>query len=412
MADERDVYVDGVVAGDLGYMWESCCSLLFSPSDLQHRPRAKVHAVVRRHMDTLYDERSPDYWYLYAPAANVRKRLKIQGYTPQLCRKLWDAGYREHLERIESMASTYEEHGLHDELAACRAWTYESWQADYFRSARERSIDYLLGPAGMLRYEIPDPYACLAIQIDALQPRAIWMDLTDLYEGEFDPDLSLAANLDQRYLDEREEDGPIGKILILTEGKSDSKLLSAALAALYPEYCDIYDFVDFAGFKIEGGASPLARMVKSFAGVKQQIRILALFDNDAAGHEALMSLAKVRFPRNIRLMALPEMALGRRYPTIGPEGLRPMDINGAACSIELFLGREALGLGEGGLSPIRWSQWNARAERYQGELDRKDAVGARFLEILKGGDSSRRLRKRLPEMDQLLQAIFAAFAPS
>lgn len=411
MSDERDVYVDGIVAGDLGYMWETCSGLLFSKFDLHHRPRPKVHAVVRRHMDPQYDELRPEFWYLHAPAANVRKRLEIQGYTPQLCRKLWETGYREHLEGIERMASTYEAHGLHEELAACRAWTYESWQDDYFRKVQNRSIDYLLGPAGMLRYEINDPFACLAIQIDALHPGAVWMDLTDLYEGEFDPRLSLAANLAQRYVDEREEDGPIGKILILTEGKSDSKFLSAALAGLYPELCDIYDFVDFEGFKIEGGASPLARMVKSFAGVKQQIRILALFDNDAAGHEALMSLAKVRFPRNIRLMALPDVALGRRYPTIGPEGLRPMDVNGAACSIELFLGRDALGLDDGTLSPVRWSQWNARAERYQGELDRKDAVGSRFLELLKGGDSPRRLRKRLPEMNQLLQAIFAAFAP-
>ena len=258
MSDERDVYVDGIVAGDLGYMWETCCSILFSEFDLHHRPRPKVHPVVRRHMDPLYDELRQEFWYLHAPAANVRKRLEIQGYTDQLCRKLWETGYREHLEGIERMASTYEEHGFHEELAACRAWTYESWQEDYFRNVQNRSIDYLLGPAGMLRYEINDPFACLAIQIDALCPQAVWMDLTDLYEGEFDPHLSLAANLGQRYVDEREEDGPIGKILILTEGKSDSKFLSAALASLYPEFCDIYDFVDFEGFKIEGGASPLA----------------------------------------------------------------------------------------------------------------------------------------------------------
>lgn len=209
-------------------------------------------------MDPLYDEVRPDFWYLYAPAANVRKRLEIQGYTAQLCRKLWEHGYREHLESIERMALTYEEHGLTEELAACRSWTYDSWQEDYFRSASTRSIDALLGPSGMLRYEISDPFACLAIQIDALQPQAVWMDLTDLYEGEFDASVSLTTNLAKRYSDDREEDGPIGKILILTEGKSDSKLLAAALAALYPEFCDIYDFVDFEGFKIEGGASPLA----------------------------------------------------------------------------------------------------------------------------------------------------------
>ncbi|CAH0356377.1 hypothetical protein SPH9361_04042 [Sphingobium sp. CECT 9361] len=363
-------------------------------------------------MDPLYDEVRPDFWYLYAPAANVRKRLEIQGYTAQLCRKLWEHGYREHLESIERMALTYEEHGLTEELAACRSWTYDSWQEDYFRSASTRSIDALLGPSGMLRYEISDPFACLAIQIDALQPQAVWMDLTDLYEGEFDASVSLTTNLAKRYSDDREEDGPIGKILILTEGKSDSKLLAAALAALYPEFCDIYDFVDFEGFKIEGGASPLARMVKAFAGVKQQIRILAVFDNDAAGHEAMMSLSRVQFPRNIRLMTLPDIPFARRYPTIGPEGLRPMDVNGSACSIELFLGKEALVIADRALSPVRWSQWNARAERYQGELDRKDAVATKFLELLQSGDSPRRLRKRFPEMHQLLQSIFRAFAPA
>jgi 5S rRNA maturation endonuclease (ribonuclease M5) len=82
--------------------------------------------------------------------------------------------------------------------------------------------------------------------------------------------------VDQEYIETTE------KILILTEGRSDTQILSFAINAMYPEYADLFQFVDFDEFSISGGASMLTKVVKSFAGVRMKQPILILFDNDAA----------------------------------------------------------------------------------------------------------------------------------
>ncbi|MFA1672067.1 hypothetical protein ACDY97_04420 [Rhizobium mongolense] len=86
-----------------------------------------------------------------------------------------------------------------------------------------------------------------------------------------------------------------------------------------------------------------------------------------------------------------------------------MDINGAACSIELFLGRAALSDENGNLRPVRWSSWNKAASRYQGELENKNAATAQFLIAMKSGATPPQLRRKFKDMDGLLKAIFAGF---
>ena len=39
---------------------------------------------------------------------------------------------------------------------------------------------------------------------------------------------------------------------------------------------------------------------------------------------------------------MPDIELANNYPTIGPNGEEYMNINGRACSIELFLGKDVL----------------------------------------------------------------------
>src|SRR5262249_20950434 len=135
-----------------------------------------------------------------------------------------------------------------------------------------------------------------------------------------------------------------GKITLLTEGITDSRILRASLEAFYPEARNLYSFVDFEGFRVEGGASPLARLLRGFAGAGLRDRFIAIFDNDAAGHEAVALLKSVVLPPNIRAITLPDLEFARAYPTVGPTGNVRADINGSAASIEIFLGEEALTL--------------------------------------------------------------------
>lgn len=86
-----------------------------------------------------------------------------------------------------------------------------------------------------------------------------------------------------------------------------------------------------------------------------------------------------------------------------------MDINGAACSIELFLGRPSLLGAEGQLQPVRWSSWNKNAGRYQGELENKAAVTDKFINAMRSGDTPAKLKAKFKDMNELLGSIFRAF---
>ena len=78
---------------------------------------------------------------------------------------------------------------------------------------------------------------------------------------------------------------------------------------------------------------------------------------------------------------LPDIELGRSYPTIGPQGTHDSDINGKACGIELYLGKTALSSASG-LRPVRWTGKDQKMGVWQGEIDNKIAVRESFLEEL------------------------------
>ena len=167
--------------------------------------------------------------------------------------------------------------------------------------------------------------------------------------------------------------------------------------------------MDFEGFKVEGGASPLAKLLRGFAGAGLTDRYIAIFDNDAAGHEAFALVKSVALPPNIRAITLPDLEFARNYPTVGPTGKVNTDINGSAVSIETFLGRDALNR-DGKLRPVRWSQWNNGAKRYQGEIEGKPEVCERYLAVIKEIKNPKVLRRKFADMDALLCTIFGIFA--
>ena len=123
--------------------------------------------------------------------------------------------------------------------------------------------------------------------------------------------------------------------------------------------------------KPELSASALARTVKQFsaAGVSQPV--VALFDNDTTGHKERDTVPVRALPPNIKLATLPDLALAREYPTLLPPPAPPgsiltENINGRACSIEIYLGVDVL-TSNGTLEPVQWSR-NPAGQRLQGSL--------------------------------------------
>ncbi|MGA6160758.1 hypothetical protein ACPEIC_46475 [Stenotrophomonas sp. NPDC087984] len=178
-------------------------------------------------------------------------------------------------------------------------------------------------------------------------------------------------------------------LVVLTEGRSDVAILEPAFAMTYPHLKDLVRWMDFA-HRPAGGAGPLASTLRTFAAAGIANRVVGLFDNDTAGCDALRALQPDRLPANVKALCYPDLALGRHYPTIGPptcdapEGRHGnADINGAACSIELYLGRDLLMREDGSLSPVHWRSFVPGMNRYQGEIMNKAELQQAFRRKLR-----------------------------
>jgi hypothetical protein len=108
-------------------------------------------------------------------------------------------------------------------------------------------------------------------------------------------------------------------------------------------------------------------------------------------------------------MTLPRSEVGSAYPTTGPQGTTIMDVNGLACSIELYLGRAALTTSTGELSPVRWTGYNAKMSRYQGAVEGKSGIVDRFLSTVVSCSSPEEARTAYPDLASVIDMISSAF---
>jgi hypothetical protein len=216
-------------------------------------------------------------------------------------------------------------------------------------------------------------------------------DLTALaVDGYFEADEDLFGYAE--YLIDREKLD--SRIVVLTEGSTDKCFLERSLTILYPHLAPYFSFMDFEGTKMPGGASVLGQLVRAFAGAGIANRVLALFDNDTAGNVAVDGLSRINLPANLRVRQLPTSSLAENYPTIGPTGLSKMDVNGLACSIELFLGEDVLRNDDGTLAAIQWTGFEPKLRQYQGEITNKNEIQERFRKKLSACERNREVSKK------------------
>lgn len=192
------------------------------------------------------------------------------------------------------------------------------------------------------------------------------------------------------------------KIIVLTEGKTDVEFISRSIKKLYPHLKNYYHFIDFQEYRIESNASALVKLVTAFAAANVKHPIIALFDNDTTGIMEMNKLNTKYLTENIRVLKFPDISLAKKYPTVGPTGKKIMNINGLACGIEMYLGKDIL-TKEEKLIPIRWKNFNEKEQKYQGEIIEKTFVQKEFRKKLKSSSNEGFL-----EMDCLLNEIFNA----
>ena len=124
----------------------------------------------------------------------------------------------------------------------------------------------------------------------------------------------------------------------------------------------------------------MVKMLRAFAAARAPLRLVAVFDNDTAGLEALRLVRGDGLPASFALVRLPDIELARKYPTLGPTGEHVADVNGRAASIELYLGKAALSV-SGRFRPVRWKGTVKGEDAYQGEVEGKSDIQEEFEQL-------------------------------
>lgn len=168
--------------------------------------------------------------------------------------------------------------------------------------------------------------------------------------------------------------------------------------------------MDFGISNAPGSAGTLVSTIKAFVGSGISNRIIALFDNDTAAQVAIKGLSRTAIPQNIKVLRLPILQLAERYPTLGPSGVSELNINGLACSIELYFGVDILAHG-GQLTPVQWKGFDVSINQYQGEILKKQELQNLFLQKLADCSNDPDLigKTDWSGMRILLAEIFGAF---
>lgn len=357
-------------------------------------------------------------------------RLDVMGFTIGRTRRNFEAG---RLAEVATYLSWAEErpdpHWFADKLAFLQSLSFDAYlvglEQILAQGLRPQLFDDDKNPelSPVVRYILGDNdefllgffaadvrYLIRAACEVAAKPSQVVQDITELVEGGYyarDEAVCQAAiqSLVTGHLENSNR-------VVLTEGSTDAQILQRALHLLYPHLLDYYSFLDFEGGRVPGGAGQLVSVVKAFAAAGIGNRVIALFDNDAAAHDARRSLAQITLPPNIAVLSYPPLELLRNYPTLGPSGGTSLDVNGLAASIELYLGEDVLRRPDGTFSPVQWKGYIEPVARYQGEVMGKTELQAAFTRKISAAESNPEARRYQDwtGLDTILRAVFTAFA--
>ena len=263
---------------------------------------------------------------------------------------------------------------------------------------------------GCLYEEFDMLYTIRVILEKCPRDEELFVDITEMVGWTYD-------SIDEMRLGE-----PTEKTIVLVEGTNDKAILEFALKNIYPHLYDLYYFMDFElepGKKRKGGIDALSNNLKAFVYSKLSARFVAVFDNDTAGTQAMKRLIYEigTLPKNVRVISYPNIRRANRYPTIGTNGKVVWDnINGRACSIELYL-PDFLLKTDTDCPPIEWESrlktkiGDMEYQEYQGVISSKADIESNFKKFKKAVENKESTvdLNDWTYMKQLLDSIIHAF---
>lgn len=386
--------------------------MLFTSEDLRIKKSRKSE-----------DDEEPHPQVSYRTKLNVlRDRLEFMGFTLKKVIKEFEESVKERLSELdrrslEPVAKKDSQWGKHiqaekdilnkitfkswleamSEILKNKYRTRQNWHSKIDHSGLPLLIQFMLN--GYHEQSIWSPFIDFRSLMRAITEITdlnleLVFDIGDfLYANEMDPkETDLCAWARRETSDEFIANH---KIIILTEGNTDRSAIQGALRIFYPHLADYYSFMDFEASRVQGGASALVSVIKSFIGAGIVNRVIALFDNDTAAKSALRALEKVKIPSNFKIMHYPDINYAKHYPTLGPQGVTKMNVNGLAGSIELYFGLDVLLQGDA-LMPVQWKGYDDSLQQYQGELTNKVLLQRKYNSKINDCENN---RKRIPKYD-------------
>lgn len=164
------------------------------------------------------------------------------------------------------------------------------------------------------------------------------------------------------------------KILIVTEGSTDSFIIERTIHELYSHIEDLFDFIDMREQYPFTNTGNLTNFCMGLQKINILNYIIAIYDNDTTGMQAYKKANDICTNDNILIYHLPDLEEFKNIKTIGPNGENYGDINGKAVAIECFLDFNSMQF-----EPIiRWSNYNEAMGQYQGALIKKDDYTQKF----------------------------------
>ena len=169
------------------------------------------------------------------------------------------------------------------------------------------------------------------------------------------------------------------KILIVTEGSSDTDIIKKCIELLYSDVADFFDFIDMEKNYPFTGTGNLKNFVKGLSKINILNKILVILDNDTAGKSVYNDIKKIDLPNNLKIITLPKYKDFDNFKCKGPQGNSIENINGKAVSIECFLDHSSID----DEIYVRWTGFNDKLMQYQGNIEPKNLLIKSFHQYYK-----------------------------
>ncbi|MFG2785885.1 HEPN/Toprim-associated domain-containing protein [Streptomyces prunicolor] len=340
-----------------------------------------------------WDEREITFGY-YTTANALRQRLNVQGFTSRRALtdlaegiEQWRKVYNDQKELREREAQGESRSGTlarpprePDELlaAVCEAIrphrsedSFATLQ-EYYRY--EEEFSNTVGDLQDLRWGVDERSLVRLILDQAPDNMQVGLDLSGLTGCCVNLDIAqpIASPTRERQLAALPDNAPL---IVLVEGSTDSRILTAAMDITHPHLVGFVRFIDYTGAKSrkpQGSVGALAKLVNAFIAAGVANRFVAIADNDAGGHEAFANLKRQKLPAGCQVRHYPDLPLLDQYPTVEPPSPTTSltNVNGVAGSLEMYLGKDVLTI-DGTLAPVELGNFIRTVQRHQGALSRR-----------------------------------------